>query len=238
MRKPDGSVRPVRIAVVMPAGPHDDIADTLASVVQYTDPSRIIVVIDDTGTFAATTARARDLSGDIAVIAAPPGAPGGYGGLWVKLAAGYTWVLDRFRPQIILRMDADALMLGGGIETAAEQAFARDRSIGMLGSYRIDPGRGTPGLLASRPDPARRGGPARTGSPAMPVTRPALRPAGPAQRLCPRRARARRSVHSPFPGREPSSPGGLVPRAAARAGQPGRRPPDGLADHRGGFPDR
>jgi hypothetical protein len=139
MRKPDGSVRPVRIAVVMPAGPHDDIADTLASVVQYTDPSRIIVVIDDTGSFAGTTARAHDLSGDIAVIAAPPGAPGGYGGLWVKLAAGYTWVLDRFRPQIILRMDADALMLGGGIETAAEQAFARDGSIGMLGSYRIDP---------------------------------------------------------------------------------------------------
>jgi hypothetical protein len=36
-------------------------------------------------------------------------------------------------------MDADALMLGSGIEAAAERAFARDRRIGMLGSYRTDP---------------------------------------------------------------------------------------------------
>jgi hypothetical protein len=137
---PAGSFSPVRIAVVIPAGPRDDVADTLASVVEYTDPSRIIVVVDDTGALAQTSAQARDLSEDIAVIGAPPGAPGAYGGLWVKLAAGYTWVLERFRPRIILRMDADALMLGTGIEAAAERYFARDRSIGMLGSYRIDSG--------------------------------------------------------------------------------------------------
>jgi hypothetical protein len=137
--KEHGSLRPVRIAVVIPAGPRDDILDTLASVVHYADPSRVIVVIDDTGTPAATSARVRGLSADIAVIAAPPRAPGADGGLWVKLAAGYTWVLDRFRPRVILRMDADALMLGAGIEAAAERAFARDPGTGMLGSYRIGP---------------------------------------------------------------------------------------------------
>ncbi len=136
---PGGPLRPVRIAVVIPAGPRDDILDTLASVVEYTEPSRIIVVIDDTGTLAEDPAPVRDLSEDIAVIAAPPRAPGAYGGLWVKLAAGYTWVLDRFRPRVILRMDADALMLGAGIEAAAERAFARDPGTGMLGSYRIGP---------------------------------------------------------------------------------------------------
>jgi hypothetical protein len=131
--------RPVRIAVVIPAGPRDDILDTLASVVQYTDPSRVIVVIDDTGGRAGISAPARELSGDIAVIAAPPGAPGAHGGLWVKLAAGYTWVLDRYRPQVILRLDADALMLGAGLEEAAERAFAHDPGTGMLGSYRTGP---------------------------------------------------------------------------------------------------
>ncbi len=135
--------RPVRVAVVIPACPRDDIMDTLASVVAYTGPSRVIVVIDDTGNPAGISVRARDLSADIAVIAAPPRAPGALGGLWVKLAAGYTWVMDRFQPRVILRMDADALMLGAGIEEAAERAFARDPGTGMLGSYRTGPDGGS-----------------------------------------------------------------------------------------------
>jgi hypothetical protein len=131
--------RPLRIAVIIPAGPRDDVLDTLASVVQYTDPSRVILVIDDTGVLGARSAQVRDLSEDIVVIPAPAKAPGAYGGLWVKLAAGYTWVLERFRPGIILRMDADALMLGAGIEAAAEKTFADDPGAGMLGSYRVGP---------------------------------------------------------------------------------------------------
>jgi len=136
---PAGSARPVRIAVIIPAGPRDDILDTLASVVQYTDPSRVILVIDDTGTLHARSAQIRELSGDIVVIPPPATVPGVLGGLWVKVAAGYAWVLERFRPGIILRMDADALMLGPGIEAAAETAFASQPGAGMLGSCRLDP---------------------------------------------------------------------------------------------------
>ena len=136
---PAGPARPVRIAVIIPAGPRDDILDTLASVVQYTDPSRVILVIDDTGTLDASSAQICDLSGDIVVIPPPAKAPGAYGGLWVKLAAGYSWVLERFRPRIILRMDADALMLGKGIEAAAEKVLASQPGVGMLGSYSTGP---------------------------------------------------------------------------------------------------
>ena len=127
-------ITPVRIAVIIPAGPRDDILDTLASVVQYTDPSRVILVVDDTGRLHAGSGLGRD----IVVIPAPTTRPGALGRLWVKAAAGYTWVLERFRPGLILRMDADALMLGTGIEAAAEQAFARQPDVGMLGSYRVD----------------------------------------------------------------------------------------------------
>jgi glycosyltransferase involved in cell wall biosynthesis len=134
-----GPARAVRIAVIIPAGPRDDILDTLASVVQYTDPSRVVLVIDDSGTLHARSAQIRQLSGDIAVIPAPATVPGILGGLWVKVAAGYTWVLERFRPGIILRMDADALMLGSGIEAAAEKALASQPGAGMLGSCRLDP---------------------------------------------------------------------------------------------------
>jgi hypothetical protein len=129
--------RPVRVAVIIPAGPRDDVADTVASVVQYTDPSRVILVINDTG--QAGSGQLRGLDRDIVVIPAPDTVAGALGGLWVKVAAGYAWVLERFRPGIILRMDADAMMLGAGIEAAAEKAFADDPGTGLLGSYRIGP---------------------------------------------------------------------------------------------------
>ena len=135
--------RPVRIAVIIPAGPGDDLLDTVASVVRYTGPSRVILVVDDTSGRTNTGCRVRSISPDIAVIPAPSGAQGGYGGLWVKLAAGYRWVLDTFAPQMILRLDADALVLGAGLEAAVEQAFSRDPGVGLLGSYLLGPDGGT-----------------------------------------------------------------------------------------------
>src|SRR5579859_1620830 len=128
-----------RIAVVLPVGPNDTEGafDTLASALYYLDQSRIIVVVDDTGGQAGFSDRARELSPDIVVLPAPPRAPGGLGGLWVKIAAGYGWLLERYDPGIVLRLDADALVIGAGIEECAAREFAKDPRVGMLGSYRI-----------------------------------------------------------------------------------------------------
>ena len=145
--KPSRPAPSVRIAVIIPAGPRDDVMDTLASVVQYTDPSRVILVIDDTADLASHDAAIRGMSTDITIMPAPPRAAGGYGGLWVKLATGYTWLLDSFKPRTILRLDADALMLGPGIEAAAERTFDEDPAVGLLGSYRIGPDGGTRDFL-------------------------------------------------------------------------------------------
>ena len=79
--------------------------DTLASVVEYTDPSRVILIVDDTSTLASDDAVIRNMSTDVTVIPAPPRATGAYGGLWVKLAAGYSWLLDTFKPRMILRLN-------------------------------------------------------------------------------------------------------------------------------------
>jgi hypothetical protein len=129
----------VRIATIIPTGPRDDIMDTLASVVHYTDPARKIVVIDDTQTLILRLKEIQKLSPDIEVISAPSGAPGHQGGLWVKLTAGYRWVLERYEPRILLRLDADALMLGYGLEEKAEQEFEKNPAIGILGACRIGP---------------------------------------------------------------------------------------------------
>lgn len=129
----------VRIAVVIPAGPHDNVLDTLASVVHYSDASRIIVVIDDGSQLSRNPERLKEFPADIAIIKAPIGAAGGQGGLWVKLSAGYRWILERYEPQLILRLDADAVLLGSGLEAAAEKLFSEVPELGLLGSYRIGP---------------------------------------------------------------------------------------------------
>ncbi|MGH3257802.1 MAG: hypothetical protein ACRDOU_20820 [Streptosporangiaceae bacterium] len=128
--------RPVRIAVVIPAGPGDDIADTLASVLRYTDSSRVVVVVDDT---SSATASYPELTPDVTVMRAGRAKPGTQGGLWVKTAPAYRWILDRYQPGMVLRLDADAVILGPGLEAAAEQAFRRNPGAGLLGAYRVGP---------------------------------------------------------------------------------------------------
>lgn len=133
----------VRIAVIIPAGPRDDALDTLASVVHYTGPSRVIILVDDTSALGHSVGRGGDLWADTVVIPAPPRAPGSLGGLWVKLAAGYRWVMERYEPRMVLRLDADALLIGHGLESRVEQVLASNPAVGLLGSYRIGPDGGS-----------------------------------------------------------------------------------------------
>lgn len=128
-----------RIAVVLPVGPNDgpDALDTLASVVRYAGASWIAVVIDDTVPGSGFADRARGMSGNIVVLPAPPRAPGGLGGLWVKIAAGYQWLLQRYAADVILRFDVDALLIGPGLADRAAEKFAEDPGVGLIGSYRV-----------------------------------------------------------------------------------------------------
>ena len=131
--------QPVRIAVIIPAGPRDDIADTLASVVRYTDSSRIIVVVDDSSSSSVSRSELASTSSGVRVIRSLPARPGTQGGLWVKVAPVYRWLLERYQPRMVLRLDADAVMLGSGLEAAAEEAFDGNPGVGLLGSYRLGP---------------------------------------------------------------------------------------------------
>lgn len=129
--------RPVRIAVMIPAGPRDDIADTLGSVMRYTDPSRVIVIMDDGSGLDAADGERLSTCPDIVVIKSRPARPGTAGGLWIKMAPAYRWLVETYRPGIVLRLDADAVILGSGLEAAAEEVFGRNPEAGLLGSYRV-----------------------------------------------------------------------------------------------------
>jgi hypothetical protein len=125
------------IAVVIPAGPADNVVDTLRSALEYTRSPRYIVVVDDAA--RATKSEIEALSSDVHVIRAPKNAPGGLGGLFVKLTAGYRHVLRNFSFDVLLRLDADALVVGDGIAEAAAERFVQDERLGLLGSYRVGP---------------------------------------------------------------------------------------------------
>jgi hypothetical protein len=124
------------LAVVVPAGPADDVGDTISSVLHFTTRPRLIVVVDDTGRDVRVDLEA--LSPDVHVIRASTRAPGGFGGLWVKVAAGYQHALTNFEFEVLLRLDADALVIGPGIAETAAERFAEDSRVGMLGSYRVE----------------------------------------------------------------------------------------------------
>ena len=130
------SVQDVELAVVVPAGPRDDVVDTVRSILYWTTPDRVLVVVDDTHRPALAGELAR-LDPSIVVLPAPADAEGTQGGLWVKIASGYRYVAERFNPLTLLRIDADALVIGPHPERDAAAAFAADPGVGLLGSYRV-----------------------------------------------------------------------------------------------------
>jgi hypothetical protein len=121
------------MVVVVPAGPKDDAADTLRSVLCYADPE-LVLVIDD------THGRGIGLEDPRVIVLTPPASPPGpFGGLWVKLAAAYRYAVEHAEFDVLLRLDTDALILGPGIAEAAAGRFERNSGVGALGAYRVGP---------------------------------------------------------------------------------------------------
>lgn len=140
MTPPDlnGAAVDPRVAVVIPAGPADDAPDTVASVLHYLTELALVVVVDDTNGGAGMDAL-RELGPPVTVIPAPNARPGKFGGLWTKICAGFRYALENAEFDLLIRMDADALMIGPGLAAEAARRFAAEPGLGMLGSYRIGP---------------------------------------------------------------------------------------------------
>ncbi len=126
------------LGVVIPAGPGDDVVDTVRSVLRYTDQPRRIIVVDDTPD-RQVESQLMTLSPDIVTVSAPTWAPGSMGGLWVKIALGMRTLLACSDPDVVLKLDADALITGPGLVEAARTALGTASRIGILGAVRFSP---------------------------------------------------------------------------------------------------
>ena len=121
------------MTVVVPVGPSHDmkfVRDTIDSVGQFLPTSRLIV-LDDTGGDAfrqVTPAHA-------AVIVTPDGYQGLEGQLYRRLSLGFREAL-RQPFDLLLRLDTDAVLLGGTFAERATRIFTENPRIGALGSYR------------------------------------------------------------------------------------------------------
>ena len=121
-------------AILIPAARRDDIRDTVDSVLHF-EPELMVVVIKDFDEELMLDSR-------VTVLPPLPGVRNGLGAIFQKKAWAFDYILQNTEVDIILSLDADALLLRSGVFPMVSQFFL-DSSIGIAGCCRIAPSGGT-----------------------------------------------------------------------------------------------
>lgn len=137
---PGDAARPARTVIVIPVGPAEaapSYLDTLDSIAAFAEVTTGVLLLDDTrrADFNASVAGA----GVELEVLRGRGRSGVYGGLSALVCRGLAHAVGSMAAAQVLRMDADAVMTGPGLEAATRAALAADPSVGALGSFRIGP---------------------------------------------------------------------------------------------------
>ena len=128
--------RRASLVVVIPVGPGCEvefIRDTVESVRHWAGPSRLIVLLDDSGSGMATAAAG---AFDDVVVLTTRGRSGVSGGLYLTLSLGIAWAWRHVDFDVLLKLDTDALLVGAEPERDAIEHFRRHPEHGVIGSYR------------------------------------------------------------------------------------------------------
>ena len=124
------------LCVLIPVGPDCDVAfvaDTLASVRSYLPVRTPLTLIDNSGRGIAEQAAAGLDDADVLTRPSPAGIRGA---LFVNLARGMARAIARHDPEILLRMDTDALVIAPGLIEAARARFDEEPGLACVGAYR------------------------------------------------------------------------------------------------------
>jgi hypothetical protein len=133
---PQDPRREFRAVYLVPAGPgeHEGLHETIASIRRYEGDDVKIVVTDDC-TVDCREALVRERWPEVTVLRPrwPAGSPLRLAPL---LTRAYAYALDAFRFDVLCKIDADALVTGPGLTAGAAELFAREPSVGALGTCR------------------------------------------------------------------------------------------------------
>lgn len=123
--------------VVIPVGfreAREDVEDTAASVLHYLGPEAKLLLAMAHDYPHAAQLSTRLPWADILPVSLPPGAAGR---LWHKLAYALDYAVSRYRFEVLLKMDVDALVIGPRPQDDAAGYFRAHPRAGMLGAYKL-----------------------------------------------------------------------------------------------------
>ncbi|MFH1404216.1 MAG: hypothetical protein ABIH11_08115 [Candidatus Altiarchaeota archaeon] len=127
----------VKLIVVIPVGPGErmeNVLDTVESVAHYMTEDRRILILDDSGRGAGKGVKAG--FPDVEVLE-QPGGQGAEGGLYMSISNALKHAYENYDFRVVLKLDSDGLVIGGGAEDEAVEYFERNRDVGVIGSYRV-----------------------------------------------------------------------------------------------------
>lgn len=129
----------VSLVVILPVGPLGSrnhlhhIIDTVSSVTHYAVPNRQIIIQDNSHPLHLGD-KLQQTFPELVVIRTPENY-GLYGGLYKAESLALLYAYSAYDFQVLIRMDADALMIGPGLEEDAIRFFAMNPNTGLLGNH-------------------------------------------------------------------------------------------------------
>jgi hypothetical protein len=123
--------------VVIPGGPSEPIesvSDTIDSVRTFLSPSQKIILVDNSS--HGLGKRVRERYPDIDVVQGKHN--GKFARLYLNIASGSAHAYERYRFEVLLRMDADALIIGARPDEDAVAYFEARSEVGQIGVYKFD----------------------------------------------------------------------------------------------------
>jgi hypothetical protein len=132
-----------RAVVLVPVGPgeREALYDTLESVADHEPAALVVVLADGAGDITPEELERRSPG---AILLRPPEPSGGPPRLSPPLGWAYRWILASLRPEVVVKLDTDALLTAPGLIDHAIATFGARPSLGMLGDTARRPD-GSPG---------------------------------------------------------------------------------------------
>ncbi len=124
--------------IAMPIGPNAEyanICDTIESIYHFITSSNVIILIDDS--WKKTGLCVKERFPDIIILPTP----WNYGpdaGLYLTLSIGYTFALENYNFDALLKIDDDTLIIGHNPEIDAIEYFKEHPDCEIIGSFRTD----------------------------------------------------------------------------------------------------